>query len=33
MFIMNATLNDPALLKKDINQFIEAIFKLIEVKR
>ena len=33
MFIMNATSNDSALLKKDINQFIDAIFKLIEVKR
>ncbi len=32
MFIMNTTLNDPALLKKDINEFIDAIFKLIEVK-
>jgi len=32
MFIMNATSNDSALLKKDINEFIDAIFKLIEVK-
>jgi len=32
MFVMNATLNDSALLKKDINEFIDAIFKLIEVK-
>jgi len=32
MFIMNATSNDSVLLKKDINEFIDAIFKLIEVK-
>ena len=33
MFIMNTTSNNSALLKKDINQFIDTIFKLIEVKR
>ncbi|MDF1877144.1 TetR/AcrR family transcriptional regulator [Sulfurimonas sp. SAG-AH-194-L11] len=32
MFVRNATSNDTALLKKDINEFIDAIFKLIEVK-
>jgi len=32
MFVMNATSNDSALLKKDINEFIDIIFKLIEVK-
>ena len=32
MFVMNTTSNDPTLLKKDINEFIDAIFKLIEVK-
>jgi hypothetical protein len=29
---MNATSNDSSLLKKDIDEFIDAIFKLIEVK-
>jgi AcrR family transcriptional regulator len=32
MFVMNATSNDSSLLKKDIDEFIDAIFKLIEVK-
>jgi len=33
MFIKNTTENDSNLLKKDINQFIDSIFKLIEVKK
>ena len=33
MFIKDTTENDSDLLKKDINQFIDSIFKLIEVKK
>jgi len=32
MFIMNAISNDSTLLQKDITEFVETIFKLIEVK-